>query len=189
MKEGDEWKMVFKTKYGLYEWMVMPFGLTNTPSTFKQLMNHVLRPFLGKFVVVYFDYILVYSFDLHEHVIHLRKVLEVLRKEKLYVNFKKCHFCFDHVVFLGFVVCRDGLKVDKEKVKAIQEWPISTTMIQVQSFPGLAGLYRHFVQDFSTLTTPLTTLTKKGVVFKWGAPHEDWSWRNSYARRQAYCLF
>ena len=102
MKEDDEWKTAFKTKYGLYEWLVMPFGLTNAPSTFMSLMNHVLHALIGKFVVVYFDDILVYSKSLDEHVEHLRCVLAVLRNEKLYANFQKCTFCMEKVVFLGF---------------------------------------------------------------------------------------
>ena len=104
MNEGDEWKIAFKTKYGLYEWLVMLFGLTNVPSTFMRLMNHVLPPYLGRFVVVYFDDILIYSKSLNEHEEHIRSVLIILRKEQIFANFKKCHFCSESVVFLGFIV-------------------------------------------------------------------------------------
>ncbi|KAK2450150.1 hypothetical protein QL285_009284 [Trifolium repens] len=172
MKDGDEWKTTFKTKYGLYEWLVMPFGLTNAPSTFMRLMNHVLRSFIGKFVVVYFDDILIYSKTLGEHVEHLQAVLKVLRENKLYAYLKKCSFCLESVVFLGFVISSKGVSVDEEKVKAIREWPVPKNASEVRSFHGLASFYRRFVNDFSSIAAPLNELVKKNVVFKWTDMHE-----------------
>ena len=151
MKEGDEWKTAFKTKLGLYEWLVMPFGLTNAPSTFMRLMNHILRSFIGHFVVVYFDDILIYSKNLDDHKLHLKSVLEVLRKERLFANLGKCSFGTYHMFFLGLIVGADGLRVDEEKIKAIRDWPIPTTVGEVRSFHGLAGFYRRFVQNFSSI--------------------------------------
>ena len=172
MKERDEWKTAFKTKYGLYEWLVMPFGLTNAPSTFMRLMNYVLRAFLGKFVVVYFDDILIYSKSLGEHLEHLRCVLLALRKERLYANLKKCSFCTQQVNFLGFIVSFRGIEVEEEKVRAIREWPTLKGLSDVRSFHRLASFYRRFVKDFSTLAAPLTEIVKKSVGFKWGQEQE-----------------
>jgi len=165
IKPGDEWKIVFKTKFGLHKWLVMPFGLTNAQSTFMRLMHHVLRPFIGKCVVVYFDNIYIYSLSLEDHEKHVRQVLETLRKESLYA---KCIFALDHIDFLGFVVSSKGVYVDKEKVAAIQHWPTPSNVSEVRSFHGLASFYRQFAKDFSTIVAPLNAIVKKDVVFKWG---------------------
>jgi hypothetical protein len=172
IKEGDEWKTAFKTKYGLYEWLVMPFGLTNAPSTFMRLVNHVLRAFMGRFVVVYFDDILIYSKNLDDHVVHVKSVLDVLRKERLFANLKKCTFYTDKLVFLGFVVSVQGIQVDEEKVRAIQDWPSPTSIGNVRSFHRLGSFYRRFVKDFSSLAAPLTEVIKKNVGFRWGEEQE-----------------
>jgi len=99
----------------------MPFGLTNAPNTFMRLMNHVLRDCIGKYVVVYFDDILVYSQSLESHISHLREVLLVFRNNNLFPNVDKCPFCVDSVVFLGLIVNKNRVHVDLDKIKAIQE--------------------------------------------------------------------
>ncbi|WVZ58363.1 LOW QUALITY PROTEIN: hypothetical protein U9M48_008642 [Paspalum notatum var. saurae] len=169
---GDEWKTAFKTKFGLYEWLVMPFGLTNAPSTFMRLMNEVLRPFIGLFVVVYFDDILIYSTSMHEHLEHLRAVFDALRAARLFGNIEKCIFCTQRVAFLGYVVTPQGIEVDSSKIDAIREWPTPTTITQIRSFLGLAGFYRRFVPNFSSIAAPLHELTKKDAPFSWGDSQE-----------------
>jgi hypothetical protein len=166
MKLGDEWKTVFKTKFGLYEWLVMPFGLTNASSTFMRLMNEVQRHFIGLFVVVYFDDILIYSKSREDHLKHLSVVFDALRTARLFANMDKCIF-YTRVLFLGYVVTPQGIEVDSSKIAAIQEWPTPTTVTQIQSFLGLAGFYRRFVRDFSSIAATLHELTKRDVTFAW----------------------
>src|SRR3954468_4866914 len=150
----------------------MPFRLSNAPSTFMRLMNHVLRPLIGKFVVVYFDHILIYSKCFEDHVKHVREVLLILRREKLYANLSKCVFAQDKLVFLGFVVSSKGIEVYTSKIAPIRDWETPTNVGQVRSFHGLAGFYRRFVKDFSTIACPLNELTKKYVPFVWGVAQD-----------------
>jgi len=112
IREGDEWKTTLKTNDGLYEWLVMPFELTNDPNIFMRLMNEVINEFIGKFVIVYVDDILVYNQSREEHLRHLKLVLNRLQKEKLLINLKKCSFVKIELMYLGFVISRDGLNMD-----------------------------------------------------------------------------
>jgi hypothetical protein len=150
----------------------MPFGITNAHSTFMRLMNEVLHSFTDKFVVVYFDDILVYSRSLDEHIEHLRAVFGALHEARLFANLVKCTFCTNRVTFLGYIVTPQGIEVDEVKIEAIKSWPIPATLTQLRSFLGLARFYRHFVRDFSTIAVPLNDLMKKGVPFYWCATQE-----------------
>jgi hypothetical protein len=137
-----------------------------------RLINEILRPFIGKFVVVYFDDILIYSKSLTEHLHHLRAIFYALRAARFFGNLEKCTFCTERVSFLGYVVTSQGIEVDEAKVQAIQSWSTPTTVTQVRSFHGLAAFYRCFVKDFSTIAALLNKLTKKGVAFHWGEEQE-----------------
>ena len=161
----------FQDQGGLYEWLVIPFGLSHAPSTFMRIMNQVLKPFIRRFVVVYFDNILVYSRSTEKNLSHLREVLAVLKENKLYVNLKKCSFMTKKLLFLGFVVSGDGIQVDEEKIKVIWEWPTPKIVTDVRSFHGLATFYRCFIRNFNSIVSPNTECLKKGRLH-WGEKAE-----------------
>ena len=163
---SDEWKTAFKTKDVLYEWLVMPFGLSNAHSTFMRMMTQVLRPFMGKFVVVYFNDILIYSKSKEQHLDHLKQVFSTLRRESLYANLKKCSFFTDNVIFFGFVVLSKGVSTDPQKVKVIVDSPELKNIHEVRSFHGLATFCRCFIRGFSTIMAPITDCMKQGE-FQW----------------------
>ncbi|KAJ9555929.1 hypothetical protein OSB04_010543 [Centaurea solstitialis] len=160
LRPGDEWKTAFKTREGLYEWLVMPFGLSIAPSTFMRVMNQLFRPFIGKFVVVYFDDILIYNATFGEHVDHVRQVLTLLRRDKFYAAIKKCVFMVPKVLFLGYVISGEAIQVDESKVAAVKQWPTPKTITDVRSFHGLTSFYRRFIPHFSSIMAPVTDYMK-----------------------------
>ena len=172
MREGDEWKTAFKTRDGLYEWMVMPFGLSNAPSTFMRFMNHILESCIGNFVVVYFDDILIYSKNSMEHLEHLRQLFSILREQRLFVNLKKCDFYVERIIFIGYVVTKDGIEMDRSKIEAITNWPTPSSIHDVKSFRGLVSFYRRFIRGFSSIMAPITECLK-GDKFKWTSVAEE----------------
>ncbi|GJX30249.1 putative reverse transcriptase domain-containing protein [Tanacetum coccineum] len=170
--EDDIPKTAFRTRYGHFEFTVMPFSLTNAPEIFMDLMNRVCRPYLDKFVIVFIDDILIYSKTQEEHVEHLRLVLELLKKEKLYAKFSKCEFWLREVQFLRHVINGNGIHVDPSKIEAVKNWKAPRTPTEVRSFLGLAGYYRRFIENFSKIAKSLTILTQKSKTFNWGEEQE-----------------
>nr|GEV27286.1 putative reverse transcriptase domain-containing protein [Tanacetum cinerariifolium] len=140
VREQDIPKTAFRTRYGHYEFQVMPFGLTNAPTVFMDLMNWVCKPYLDKFVIVFFDDILIYSKDKKEHEEYLKAILELLRKEKLYANFLKFEFWILNVKFLDHVVDRKGIHVDPAKIEYIKDWASPQTPMEIRQFLGLKGI-------------------------------------------------
>ncbi len=146
----------------------MPFGLTNAPATFCTLMNDIFWEWLDDFVVVYIDYILIYSGSLEEHAEHLRKVFQRLRENKLYAKLEKCEFGVTEVDFLGHRISQEGLKMDDHKVKAIVDWELRKSVPTLRSFLGLASYYRKFINNFTKIAAPFTNLLKKSTVtYEW----------------------
>ncbi|GKD42198.1 putative reverse transcriptase domain-containing protein [Tanacetum coccineum] len=138
VRDEDIPKTAFRTRYGHYEFQVMPFGLTNAPVVFMDLMNRVCKPYLDKFMIVFIDDILIYSRNKEEHANHLRIILELLKKEKLYAKFSKCDFWIHIVQFLGHLIDSQGLHVDPAKIEAVKNWASPTTPTEIRQFLGLA---------------------------------------------------
>ncbi|GKA89415.1 putative reverse transcriptase domain-containing protein [Tanacetum coccineum] len=173
VRDEDIPKTTFRTRYKHYKFQVMPFGLTNAPAVFMDLMHRVCKPYLDKFVIVFIDDILIYSRNKEEHADHLRIILELLRKDKLYAKFSKCDFWICIVQFLGHLIDSQGLYVDPTKIKAVKNWAYPTTPIEVRQFLGLTGCYRRLIKDFSKIAKSLTELTQKNKKYIWEEDQES----------------
>jgi hypothetical protein len=145
----------------------MPFGLCNALATFQALMNDVLRPFLHRFVLVFFDDILIYSKSWADHLRHLRVILTELRRHVLFVKRSKCTFGVSSVAYLGHIISEAGVAMDPAKVQAIKDWPVPRSARALRGFLGLAGYYRKFINNYGSIAAPLTVLLKK-EGFAWG---------------------
>uniref|UniRef100_A0A8C5M421 Gypsy retrotransposon integrase-like protein 1 n=1 Tax=Leptobrachium leishanense TaxID=445787 RepID=A0A8C5M421_9ANUR len=167
IREGDEWKTAFRTRYGHFEYVVMPYGLCNAPGTFQHLVNDVFRDLLDRFVIIYLDDILIYSPTLEEHQRNVEEVLSRLRNHQLYAKLDKCSFNQSRISFLGYILSPGKLEMDPEKVAAIHSWPTPTNKKEVQRFLGFSNFYRKFIRNFSHIVQPLTRLTKNHEKFRW----------------------
>ena len=145
----------------------MNFGLTGAPRTFRRLGNDLFRAFLDEFAILYIDDLLIYSKTLEEHMIHVKKVLHILRVNKLYANPEKCEFVVEDINFLDFRVGKHGLRVDTSKVDVVRRWPIPSKTMEVKPFVGFVQyVCTKFIKHSSAIATPLTNLTKVIISFK-----------------------
>ncbi|GKA47167.1 putative reverse transcriptase domain-containing protein [Tanacetum coccineum] len=186
--EDDTPNTAFRTRYGHFKFTVMPFGLTNAPTVFMDLINQGCKPYLDKFVIVFIDDILIYSKSKEEHEVHLRLVLELLKKEKLYAKFPKCEFWLQELHFLGHVVNQNGIHVDPSKIEAVKNWKAHTTPSEIRSFLGLAD-----GQNERTIQT-LEDILKACVIGFGGSwnthiPLAEFSYNNSYHSRIRWAPF
>ena len=156
VRDEDISKTTFRTHEGHYEFVVMPFGFTNAPATFQSLINDIFRPYLRKFILVFFDDILVYSKSWEEHLTHLNQVLSILSANQLFAKESKCQFGVSTVNYLGHVISEEGVAIDQNKIKAVVDWPRPKNIKGVCGFFGLAGYYRKFIYHFGSIATPLT---------------------------------
>ena len=130
-------------------------------------MNEVFGPYLGKFVLVYLDDILIFSRSQEEHREHLQLVMDLLRKHKLYAKLSKCEFEKPELQFLGFVISGDSVKMDPKKTAVVKDWPVPGDVGQLRSFLGMANYFRRFVKGYSNLVRPLNFLLRKTSEWKW----------------------
>jgi hypothetical protein len=164
MHPADVEKTMFRTHEGHYEFLVMPVGLSNALATFQALMNDVLRPYLRKSVLVFFDDILIYSKTWAEHLQHISIVLHALRNHQLHLKRSKCSFGARSVAYLGHVISAEGVAMDAAKVEVVSSWPAPRSARGLQGFLGLAGYYKKFIRDFGVIATPLT---RRHDAFAW----------------------
>ena len=159
---GDEWKTVFYTRFGLFEYLAMPFGLTNAPATFQAFIDNALREFLDITCVVYLDNILIFSKDKLDHEEHVQQVLAALRRYDLHLKISKCSFNTTEVDFLGFRINMEGIFIDPERIRAVKEWLPPQDIYQLQVFLGFANFFQRFIKNDSQIAAPLLNLLKMG---------------------------
>jgi hypothetical protein len=166
IREEDTNKTTFRTRYDHYEFVVVPFVLKNAPDNFVCIMNGVFLDYFEKIVIIFLDDILIYSKIEEDHEKYLWMVIRVMRENQLYANISKCTFYQTQIHYLGHVVSEEGIAMDTENIEAIKSCLAPNNVLEVRSFMGLAGCYRRFIESFSKVENPITSLQNKGTKFE-----------------------
>jgi len=172
-REGDEWKTTFTTKLGTYEYQVMPFGLCNAPAVFPRWINRTLHQFVDICCIIYLDDVLIYSETKSDHIRDVHAILKAIENSGMKIKPGKCEFHPTEKEYLGFIIGREGIKVDPIKTAAIWEWAKHTKVKKIQRFIGFCNFYRRFIKEFSRHVRPLYQLTRKDKVWEWGKKEDE----------------
>ena len=167
MKEECKKYTAFSTSQGHFEYNRMPFGLKNAPATFQRMMDRTFHGLIGINCFVYIDDIVIFGETINEHNKNLKIVLQQIQKLGLKLEPTKCEFLKPELEYLGHLITADGIKPNPVKIEAIKNFKKLENVKDVQSFLGLAGYYRKFIKNFSSIAKPLTKLTQKDIIFDW----------------------
>ena len=153
--------MAFQTRYSHFEYQVMPFGLSNAPASFQDYINKILAEKLNIFIIIYLNDIFIYTQDPSQSSVEVvRWVLDLLRKNGLFANLKKCRFYKDEVRFLGYIVSNHGIWMEDKRIEAVKNWPEPKSVQDIQVFIGFANFYWQFIRGFNRIAVPLTSMLK-----------------------------
>ena len=168
IKEGEEWKTTFTTKYSTYKYLVMPFGLTNAPAAFQRWINRTLQSYIDICCIMYLDDVLIYSDNLEQRQKDVAAIIRAIRQQGMKLKPSKCKFHQRETEYLGFSINNEGVKVDPIKTAAIWDWKAPTNKKGIQEFMGFCNFYRRFIDGFSRTAKLLYDRTKKDVTWEWG---------------------
>ncbi|GFX71333.1 retrovirus-related Pol polyprotein from transposon 297 [Trichonephila clavipes] len=160
-------KTAFITRNGTFAFFRMPFGLSGAVSNFQKDIDIILKPVIGRFVMVYMDDVIITSPSFNEHIYHLNQVFTLLQDAGLTLNKEKCHFARDKLKYLGLIISKEGIEIDNNKARAIAKMKPPKNNREVSKFLGMAGWYQKFIPHYADICEPLYRLKKKGTKFNW----------------------
>ena len=172
IREDDQEKIVFVTRYDLYEYVMMLFDLCNALETFQSFINEILREYFDDFCIVYIDDILIYNNNHVEHQIHVHKMFDKLKKARIYLDIKKCQFNIIEVKYLKLIIIIEDIRMNSNKVKVIRDWETSQYFKNIQAFLDFMNFYRRFILDYLRIIKSLIALIKmnnKEIMFSWAS--------------------